>query len=446
MALTLDELREGGYRWVVVALPDVQGRLLGKRFAASHFLGKPDAEVGICTVGLAWDLAQDAIDVPLSGEESGFGDLYLHADLERIEPFPGRRDTALVVGDAYAASGEPIEVAPRQVLRRQLDRIADVGLEAVIASEPELYVFDEAYDALRERSYASLRPQTRFRSNYGVYEPSSSSQFRAELDEALADLAYMRHAQPEFGLGQIEVTLAHGHPLEVADRHAILKVAIKEIARRCGVAATFMALPRNGDVGSSCHFHVSLRKDGEAVFAGGGGEFSRTGMAFLAGLATHLRESSLFFAGYVNSYKRHVNRDFHGEKSGWPIGWDVDNRLVPLRVVGRGDSLRIEHRFPGADANPYLAAAAILAAGLDGIERGLDPGPALSGNPPEGKHVAITATSLAEATGDFAESGWIDEAFGAQVQQHYAEHGRQEWIRSLASVSSWEQERGFEAA
>ena len=250
--------------------------------------------------------------------------------------------------------------------------------------------------------------------------------------------------QAEYGYGQWEVNLEHAGALEMADRHVIYKAGVKELALQEGLTPTFMARPRPDDMGSSGHFHVSLWRDGDPAFAASpdGHELSAVGRAFLAGLLEHLAGTALFFAPYANSYKRHATEDFGGGIA----AWGHDNRTVALRVVGHGRSIRIEHRFGGADANPYLAAAAILAAGLDGMERGADPGAPVVGNAYAREDLPRTHASLGDALAAFEGSSFVAQAFGKDVVEHYAAHARAEWRSYLRAVTDWEVERAFELA
>jgi glutamine synthetase len=250
--------------------------------------------------------------------------------------------------------------------------------------------------------------------------------------------------QAEYGLGQWEVNLEHREALEMADRHVIYKAGVKEMALQEGLSVTFMARPRAADMGSSCHLHTSFWEGEDPLFPGDNGsrEISPVGRNFIGGLLEHLDETALFFAPYVNSYKRHLPEDFGGGIE----GWGYDNRTVALRVVGSGKGLHVEHRYAGADVNPYLAASALIAAGLDGIERRLDPGEPIRGNAYERTDLRKTPRSLAEALDRFTSSEFTREVFGQGVVDHYAAHGRGEWQGYMRAVTDWELNRAFELA
>jgi glutamine synthetase len=248
--------------------------------------------------------------------------------------------------------------------------------------------------------------------------------------------------QGEYGLGQWEVNFVHCDALEMADRHVVYKAAMKELALRNDLAVTFMARPLAQDMGSSCHFHCSLWEAERAAFASDDPRrLSDVGRHFVGGILDHMDETAILCAPYVNSYKRHIPDDFGGGLK----AWGYDNRTVGVRVVGHGKSLHVEYRYPGADANPYLAAAAMLAAGLDGVTRRLDPGEPCAVNAYEaGIAVAKTPRSLGDAIPCFAGSPWVRDVFGEAVVEHYVTHAEAEWVAYLKTVTDWELNRAFE--
>jgi glutamine synthetase len=249
--------------------------------------------------------------------------------------------------------------------------------------------------------------------------------------------------QAEAGRGQWEVNLDHTDPLQAADVTFLYKAGVKELARQAGHAVTFMARPVADDLGSSCHIHCSLRRDGDPVFpsAPGSGELSATGRHFVGGLLAHLPATAIWLAPYANSYKRHAP----GFAAGGVLAWGTDNRYVAVRVVGHGDSLRAEHRFPGADVNPFLATAAVIAAGLEGVASAREPGPPVAGNADERQDLPRPPASLGDALAAFESSTFVKTTFGESVAAHYAAHARAEWKAYLAAVTDWEIVRGFEA-
>lgn len=340
---------------------------------------------------------------------------------------------------------ELLEIAPRTILRRQLERAQRLGYQVLLASELEFYLFKGDVRENRLRGFQGMQPTTLTRSDYsivgqGVQEPFIA-RVRREMDAAEIPIYA---CQAEYGFGQWEVNLEYADALEMADRHVVYKAGVKEIALQEGLSATFMAKPNAAEFGSSCHFHCSLRCDGTPLLPQepGSRHLSAIGKGFLGGLLDHLNESALFFAPYVNSYKRHVPDSVGGRI----IAWGLDNRTVTLRLIGAGPSLRVEHRYPGADVNPYLGTAAIVAAGLDGIARSLDPGPPFVGNAYQDRSLPRSPISLGAAIGVFEASEFVRSTFGAEVVAHYAALGRGEWSAFLRAVTDWEVLRAFELA
>ena len=443
--LTLAELTADRFDTVVVASVEPVGRLFGRRVPLRRFLREGDGgeayRLPICTSALVWDLAQEpGAETPFAGFHTGWPDVVLIPDLLSLRPYPGADRTAFVMCDVVDEEhGEPVEIAPRTALRRQVDRARAAGIDVLLGSELEFYVYRQSYRDARLAGFRRLEPTTLVRSDYSIVGQGVLEGFFARMRAAMdASGIPVDACQAEYGLGQWEVNLEHATALETADRHAVYKAAVKELAAAEGLSATFMAKPAAADMGSSCHLHFSLVR-----LADGSPAFPDEMQPFLGGLMEHLPETALLFAPFVNSYKRHV-----GDMAfaGGPIAWGHDNRTVTFRVVGNGSSLRIEHRYAGADTNPHLAAAALIAAGLDGIERSLDPGPALAGNAYERSDIPRAPSSLGEAIDAFQSSDWVAATFGKDVREHYAAMARAEWQAHLSAVTDWEIERGFEQA
>ncbi len=447
--LSQDDLVRRGYETVILAAPDFHGRLFGKRIPASRFVAAADALPGVCTVAMTYDVAeenQDAdVQVPFAGFHTGWHDFHLQADVSTLRPYPGVAGTAVCLADIVDEHHEPLRIASRAVLRSQVERAQSAGLEVLIASELEFYAYREDIRTARKRRFRDLEPSTLVHSDHRIYGQASLEPFIARVRREMEAAGIPVHAsQAEFGLGQWELNLEHGDPLTIADRHVIYKESIKEMAVQDGLSVTFMAKPSPNDIGSSCHFHVSLRTpDGKPVFAdvANPSGLSLQGRCFLMGLMTHLDETALFFAPYVNSYKRHA-----APFSGALNAWGVDNRTLGFRVVGSGSSLRIEHRYAGADANPYVAAAAIIAAGLDGIERGIEPGEPIRGNAYAQKGLPRPPRSLGDAIQAFTTSEFVKRTFGEDVASNYAVHASHEWDAFLTDVGEWDLMRAFELA
>ena len=448
--LTLEDLTPKRFDTVVVASVEPTGRLFGRRVPLRRFVadGADAYRLPICSSALVWDLAQEpGGDTPFAGFHNGWPDVVLVPDLTTLRPYPGAGRTAFVMCDVVDAEhGEPVEVSPRRVLSRQVERARALGFEVLLGSELEFYLFRQSFREARLAGFHELEPTTLVRSDYSIVGQGALEGFLGRVRSAMDTSGIPVDAcQAEYGLGQWEVNLEHAPALETADRHSVYKAGVKELAFAEGLSATFMAKPVAADMGSSCHLHVSLVNlvDGSAGFPRRDDQPGRSAVmnAFLGGLVEHLSETALLFAPFVNSYKRHV-----GDMAfaGGPIAWGVDNRTVSFRVVGTGPSLRIEHRFAGADANPYLAAAALIAAGVDGVEHALDPGPPVTGNAYERADLQRAPGSLGEAIAAFEASEWVSATFGKEVVEHYAAMGRAEWQSYLSAVTDWEIDRGFE--
>jgi glutamine synthetase len=297
---------------------------------------------------------------------------------------------------------------------------------------------------LRRKGFRKLKPTTVVRSDYSIVGQAEQEPFIARVRREMeaADIPVYA-CQAEYGLGQWEVNFPHCDPVSMADRHVVYKAGLKELAMQAGLAVTFMARPVGDDLGSSCHLHVSASRDGHGPAFVGGSErqLSAQGLHWIGGLLEHVDELAIFYAPYVNSFKRHA-----AEVSGAVKAWGYDNRTTAIRVVGAGPSLHVEFRYPGADVNPYVAAAATIAAGLDGIARQIDPGPPFSGNAYVSADLGRTPHSLGKAIELFRASDFVRESFGDAVVAHYAALAEAEWNSYLAAVTDWELERAFELA
>lgn len=441
--LSASDVASGDYDTVIVAAADVQGRLFGRRIPCRRFSAAVEEGIEICTCALAWDISQDlSAETALGGWHTGWHDFRLRPDLRTLRPYPGVPGTAICLSDAVDDEGLLLDVAPRSILRRQIDRARRLGYDVFMASELEFYMYLGTVRDARLRRFQDLQPTTITRSDYSIVGQAVQEPFiariRNEMDRANIPIFA---CQAEYGFGQWEVNLDHAPALEMADRHVIYKAGIKEMALQSDLAVTFMAKPSTSDFGSSCHIHCSLRSKGEPVFAADGGHaLSQDGMGFLGGLMSHLSDTALFFAPSVNSYKRHAAEDVGGGIN----AWGYDNRTVTFRVVGKEDSLRIEHRYAGADVNPYLAAAAIIVAGLDGIEAGTDPGPPLEGNAYAHTDLQRAPACLPDAINAFAHSSFTSNAFGPGVVAHYQTLAHAEWSSFLKAVTDWEIMSAFE--
>ncbi|MDX6329471.1 MAG: glutamine synthetase, partial [Streptomycetaceae bacterium] len=380
--LTVDALRDlvetGEIDTVVVAFTDMQGRLQGKRFAARHFLDDV-LEHGTegCNYLLAVDADMNTVDgYAMSSWERGYGDFAMHPDLVTLRRTPWDAATALVTADLAWPDGGPVVASPRQILRRQLDRLAELGWSAHVGTELEFIVFRDTYEQAWTGGYRDLTPANQYNVDYsllgtGRIEPL----LRRIRNEMGAAGMRVESAKGECNLGQHEIAFRYDEASRACDGHVIYKNGAKEIAAQEGVALTFMA-KFDAREGNSCHIHCSFRgTDGSMVMADGRG-MSDLGMSFVAGQLRYMRELTLFLAPTINSYKRYVEGSF----APTAMRWGRDNRTCAFRLVGHGASLRLENRIPGGDVNPYLATAAVIAAGLAGIEEGLELEPAFEGN------------------------------------------------------------------
>jgi glutamine synthetase len=354
---------------------------------------------------------------------------------------PWHEGTALVLADVEWVEGGPVPASPRQVLRRQLDRLAERGLAAHVGTELEFIVFEDTYEQAWRAGYRDLNPANQYNVDYSVLGTGRVEPLlRAIRNGMSAAGMYVESAKGECNPGQHEIAFRYDTALSTCDNHSIYKTGAKEIAARHGKSLTFMA-KYNEREGNSCHIHMSLRgTDGSAVLAGDGEHgFSTLMTHYLAGLQAGLRELTYFFAPNINSYKRFMDGSF----APTTVAWGIDNRTCALRVVGHGESLRVENRVPGGDVNPYLAVAALIAAGLHGIENELPLEPELTGNAYGTDRPRVPAT-MRDAAELLAESKLAREAFGDEVVEHYLNNARVELAAYDAAVTDWERIRGFE--
>lgn len=381
--LATDELRvlveRGEIDTVVLAFPDMQGRLQGKRFAASFFLDEV-LEHGTegCNYLLAVDTDMNTVDgFAMSSWSNGYGDFAMRPDLATLRRVPWHEGTALVMADLAWEDGTPVVAAPRQILRRQLERLAAHGLTAHVGTELEFIVFKDTYEQAWDRDYRGLTPANQYNVDYSVLGTGRIEPLlrRIRNEMAAAGLT-VESAKGECNPGQHEIVFRYDEALVTCDQHAVYKTGSKEIAAQEGVSLTFMA-KFNEREGNSCHIHLSLQDaDGHSVMAGEDGTMSPVMRHFLAGQLAVLRDFSLLYAPNINSYKRFQPGSF----APTAVAWGHDNRTCALRVVGHGRSLRFENRLPGGDVNPYLAVAGLVAAGLHGIENELELPEACEGN------------------------------------------------------------------
>ncbi|MFE1548401.1 glutamine synthetase family protein [Streptomyces sp. NPDC058718] len=445
--LTVEELRalvaSGEIDTVVLAFPDMQGRLQGKRFAAQFFL---DDVLGHGTEGCNYLLAVDTEMNTVEGYEMsswdrGYGDFAMHPDLTTLRRLPWNEATAMVTADLAWADGTPVVAAPRQILRRQLERLAEHGFTAHVGTELEFIVFNDTYEQAWDANYRDLTPANQYNIDYSVLGTGRIEPLLRRIRNEMTGAGLtVESAKGECNPGQHEIAFKYDEALVTCDRHAVYKTGAKEIAAQEGYSLTFMA-KYNEREGNSCHIHLSLQNaDGENVMAGDDSHgMSETMRHFLAGQLAALRDFSLLYAPNINSYKRFQPGSF----APTAVAWGHDNRTCSLRVVGHGRSTRFENRLPGGDVNPYLAVAGLVAAGLYGIEQRLELPEPCVGNAYTAEYAHVP-TTLREAAELWETSEIAKAAFGAEVVAHYRNMARVELDAFDAAVTDWELRRSFE--
>ena len=441
------QIESGAIDTVVVAFPDLQGRPVGKRVTGRFFLDHVlHHGIEACDYLLAVD-----VDVePLPGYEfanweTGYGDVHAVIDPSTIRILPWIPGTAMVVCDLLTTAGEPVEVSPRQVLRRQLERAAAHGFEVKCATELEFYLFRDSFEEAAAGKWQDLSPHADGIEDYQLLQTTREEYVIGRIrNEMLAAGLPVEFSKGEAGKGQHEINLTYGGALEVADRHLVFKNGVKEIAAQEGRAATFMAKWSMDEVGSSCHLHSSLwhLDSGEPAMWDGASPvgLSTVGQHFVAGQIHAARQLAWCFAPYVNSYRRYVPDSW----APTAVVWGEDNRTCGFRAVGHGAGRRVESRIPGADVNPYIALAAAIAGGLWGIDHGVELAPAFTGNAYRAPEVPRIPTTLPEAITSLESSEVAAEAFGPEVHQHLVNTARQEWAKANSVVTDWELARNFE--
>ncbi len=443
--MTLEELTEavggGAVDTVLLTMTDMQGRLQGKRLTATHFLSEV-AEHGAesCNYLLAVDVEMTTVEgYAMSSWERGYGDMLLVPDLETLRPVPWQEGTVVCLADVAWGDGSDVVASPRQILRRQLARLAERGWSANAGTELEFMVFLDSYEEAWHKGYRELRPANLYNVDYSLLGTARVEPLiRRIRNSMVAAEMVVEDSKGECNFGQHEINFHYADALRTADEHAIYKNGAKEIAAQEGVAITFMAKFDQRE-GSSCHIHFSLSDDSDPptpLFA----RDERLFHSFLAGQLACLRELTVLFAPHINSYKRYAPGSF----APTTVAWGHDNRTCSLRVVGHGASLRFENRVGGADLNPYLALSAIIASGLHGIDAGLELEPALQGSAYAAHERPHLPATLGEARVLFAGSDVARAAFGEDVVAHYLNAADIELSTFQAAVTDWERVRGFE--
>lgn len=429
---------------VIVAFTDMQGRMVGKRVSARLFLDDVlEHGAECCNYLLAVDVEMNTVaGYAISSWERGYGDMAMVPDLSTLRAAPWLHKTALVTADLRWLDGSPVEESPRRILQRQLERLTERGFVPYVGTELEFLVFDDSYREAWAKRYQGLTAASDYNIDYALLASTRMEPLLHDIRRSMDGAGmYCEGVKGECNLGQQEIAFRYAEALRTCDNHSVYKNGAKEIADAHGKALTFMSKFDERE-GNSCHIHFSLRStDGGAVFADDTDPLgmSRLFRSFLAGQVAAMRELTLFSAPNINSYKRYAPGSF----APTAIAWGLDNRTCALRIVGRGHGLRFENRVPGGDVNQYLAVAAIIAAGLHGVDQGLELGEPFAGNAYEADVETVPPT-LREAAALFADSAVAREAFGEGVVEHYLNNARIEMRAFDAAVTDWERVRGFE--
>jgi glutamine synthetase len=428
---------------VVLAFPDMQGRLQGKRFAARFFLDEVlHHGTEACNYLLAVDADMNTVDgYAMSSWERGYGDFAMHPDVATLRRVPWHPGTALLVADLAWQDGSPVDAAPRQILRRQLARLAELGWTARVGTELEFIVFKDTYEQAWDAGYRGLTPANQYNVDYSILGTGRIEPLLRRIRNEMAGAGLtVESAKGECNPGQHEIAFRYDEALVTCDQHAVYKTGAKEIAAQEGMSLTFMAKYDERE-GNSCHIHLSLADtDGDSVMPGDG-DHGMSGVMrhFLAGQLAALRDFALLYAPHINSYKRFQPGSF----APTAVAWGPDNRTCALRVVGHGRSLRFENRLPGGDVNPYLAVAGLVAAGLYGVEQRLELPEPCRGNAYAADYDRVP-TTLREAAKLWENSPIAKAAFGEEVVDHYRNMARVELDAFDAAITDWELRRSFE--
>jgi glutamine synthetase len=450
--MTQDELvrrvNAGEIDTILLVFTDHYGRFMGKRLDADFFL-EDAAKRGThaCDYLLTVDMEMEPVPgYRFANWEKGYGDFHLVPDFATLRAASWLEKTALLICNLEDEKNRsPVAQAPRSILRKQIDRATKMGYRAMAGSELEYYIFRNSYRDAAAKGYQGLEPAGWYLEDYHVMQGSREETFNGAARRHLKQSGVpVESSKGEWGLGQHELNVRYADILTMADRHAVFKQCLKEIAEQMGISITFMAKFAAGQAGSSCHLHMSLWRKNQNLFPGkerlGPLSCSETFRWFLGGWIAHAPEMMVFYAPTVNSYKRYQSASWAPTR----LAWSYDNRTAGFRVVGEGNSLRIECRIPGADCNPYLAFAAALASGLDGIEKQIEPPQIFEGDAYAAQHVPLVPRTLRDATDLFEKSDFAKSALGEAVVEHYLHFYRMEQEGYDKVVTDWECRRYFE--
>ena len=439
-----DQIKRGAIDTVIVAFPDVFGRLIGKRFTGDFFL-QSVAKHGThgCNYLLTVNIEMEPMDgFKLANWEKGFGDFEWRPDFSTLRLVPWQPASALILCGLHHHDGAAVEEAPRSVLGKQVERLAKKGLVCNVASELEFFLFNTTYHDAVAVDFKNLTESSDYRIDYHTMQPARDEVlFRRIRNQMVAAGVAIESSKGEWGRGQHEINFAYGQPVPMADMHVVFKQGVKEILAQEGRAVSFMPKYAVAEPGNSCHIHASIWRGGTNLFWDAkrecGSKFFRQ---FLGGLIKYSRELCCFFAPTINAYKRFQAASWAPTK----LAWSTDNRTTGFRIVGHGSSLRIENRMPGGDANPYLAFAATIAAGMAGVEEHLDGGEPYAGNAYVDPHLPSLPRTLREAVDLLDASKLARESLGDAVIDFYVHTARLEIEAFDNAVTDWERQRYFE--
>jgi glutamine synthetase len=439
------EIETGDIDTIIVAITDMQGRLVGKRIHGQYFLDDvlQHGTEG-CNYLLAVDMDMNTVSgYEMSSWERGYSDFVMVPDMSTLRRVPWQPGAAMLLADVQWLDGQDVVASPRQILRKQVKALADAGMKAMVGTELEFVLFNNTYEDAWNKHYIGLTPANQYNVDYSIMGGSRVEPLLRSIRMGMAGAGLIvESVKGECNFGQHEIAFRYSDALSNCDSHVIYKNGAKEIAAAAGYALTFMAKP-NEKEGNSSHIHCSFRGlDDSMVMTDEADKdhgLSDLGRHFIAGQIAHLRELAILFAPNINSYKRYVPGSF----APTAIRWGRDNRTCAFRLVGHGAGLRLENRVPGGDVNPYLAVAGIIAAGLDGITRKLPLEPAFAGNAYASDSARVPST-MHEARNLWSESTWVKESFGAEVQNHYTNMVDVELAAYGRAVTDWEKFRNFE--
>jgi glutamine synthetase len=447
-----DKLLDEGYHTVIVASPDLQGRLIGRRVPAESFARVAEGGVDVCACVFSWDVEQsigliEANAFALCGMHNGIPDVTLMPDLSTLRPAAWLDGIAICLADPLEhGTGEPLPLSPRVILHQQVERLAAEGKRVKTGTELEFYLFLNDPRELRKSGFRDLEPTTLTPADFMIHEGNQYEGFFRKLRADLrASGIEVEAAQSEWGTGQWEMTFRYDDPLEMADRHALYKLAVRDCAAAAGMSATFMAKPLNdGQPGSSCHVHLSMLDEADRpAFWSDDREhhISATMQSAIGGVLAHIPDFMAWYAPTINAYRRANS----GDVAGWGRTWGLDNRTTSVRVVGhRPQDLRLEFRIPGADANPYLTLAGLIASVRDGVVNGTAAPAATTGNAYESERDPGIPLHLGAASDAFRTSAFARAELGDEIVGHFCTLLDHEWTTFLGTVADWDLQRYFD--